>query len=140
MAISPFNRRRSTVRHRKSSMWNKRLAAAARLYRDGTLTVVEASGYPISVRCTVELDDLHEVIRFARLPPASAWCGPACLLFHRHDARLENQYQLLIRGRLIQEDEIVAFEPSAFVTANGSRESDRMPHAGAPLQLLRFML
>ena len=30
--------------------------------------------------------------------------------------------------------------PSAFVTANGSRTTDRMPHAGAPLQLLRFLL
>jgi len=122
-------------------MWTERLAAAARQYRDGTLSIVEASGYPSSVRCTVELDDVHQVIRFPALPPsASHWRGPACLLFHRHDARLENQYQLLIRGRLVEDHEIVTFLPSAFVTANGSRDMDRMPHAGAPLQLLRFML
>jgi hypothetical protein len=121
-------------------MWSKELGICARAYADATLSSVEDDGYPFSARCEVALDDQREVITFTRLPEiASRWRGPACLLFHRFDERLENQYQLLIRGRLVQENERLVFRPSAFVTASGSRTSDRMPHAGAPLQLIQFM-
>jgi len=121
-------------------VWSSELAACARRYQGATLSVVEPGGYPISARCQVELDDERQQITVKRLPPlAELWRGPACLLFHRHDERLENQYQLLIRGRLTEEGESLIFRPSAFVTANGSRNQDRMPHAGAPLQLLKFM-
>jgi len=105
------------------------------------LSVVEADGYPRSTRCAVVLDDRAEVVTFADLPQvASPWRGPACLLFHRHDERLENQYQLMIRGYLVQQGGSLELRPTHFVTANGSRTGDRMPHAGAPLQLIQFML
>ena len=122
-------------------MWNKALAAAARQYADGTLSVAGDSTYPVSVRCTVEVDDALETI-VIKTPPALAasWRGAACLLFHRHDAQLENQYQLLIRGDLTAAGSALVLRPTAFVTANGRQDGDRMPHAGAPLQLLRFML
>jgi hypothetical protein len=93
------------------------------------------------VRCTPRLDDHREAVTFAAIPAqANAWRGSACLLFHRHDERLEHQHQLLIRGHLVQEDQVLTLQPSAFVTATNNEHDDRMPHAGAPLQLLRFML
>ena len=96
-------------------MWNSRLAACAR-------------AHPLSVRCQVELEEQREVIRLLSLrPSASGWRGPACLLFHRHDERLENQHQLVIRGQLVEEDQMLLLLPSAFVTANGRREQDLRP-------------
>src|SRR5689334_11925820 len=113
-------------------MWNSALAARARLYRDATLSVVDASGYPSSMRCQVELDDALEVVRLIGVMGLEQ--GPACLIFHRHDERLENQYQLLIRGQLEVENAALIVRPTAFVTANGTADTDRMPHAGAPRQ------
>jgi hypothetical protein len=122
-------------------MWDSRLAQRARLNPSGVLSVLEPSGYPASIRCQVHLDDAREAIDLTDLPPyASAWRGPACLLFHRHNERLEDQYQLLIRGTLVEEGGRMSLRPAAFVTANGRRDTDRMPHAGAPLHLLQFML
>jgi hypothetical protein len=89
----------------------------------------------------VVLDDQREVVTFGGLPHvASRWSGPACLLFHRHDERLENQYQLMVRGQLVQQAESLELRPTHFLTANGSLTGDRMPHAGAPRQLIQFML
>ena len=122
-------------------MWDSRLAARARLYGSAVLSVVDRSGYPTSVRCAVRLDDARGLVAFTGLPPsAAAWRGAACLLFHRHDARLEGLHQLVIRGELVEEEGAVVLRPSAFVTANGRRDTDRMPHAGSPLHLIRFML
>jgi hypothetical protein len=119
-------------------MWNSALASRARLYRDATLSVVEPSGYPYSVRCSAQLDEARQIVRLTTVSGLAP--GPACLAFHRHDERLENQYQLLIRGQLEVDSGSVILRPTAFVTANGSSGTDRMPHAGAPLQLIRFML
>jgi len=122
-------------------MWSSNLATCARAYPDAVLSVVDPDGYPCSTRCTVRLDDRREVITFINLPPlASSWRGPACLLFHRHDDRLENQYQLMIRGHVVLQGDSLELRPTHFLTANGSLTEDRMPHAGAPLQLIQFML
>ncbi|HMA33336.1 MAG TPA: hypothetical protein VKY74_02555 [Chloroflexia bacterium] len=122
-------------------MWNKQLAAAARAYSTGILTTVDAGGYPVSVRCSPELDDSQEVITFRDLaPPAAGWEGPACLLFHRHDARLEQQYELLIKGRVAPGPAGLVLRPEGWLTGTGSAQTDRMPHAGAPGDLIRFLL
>ena len=122
-------------------MWNRALAARARHYPSGVLTVVEASGYPSSVRCQAVFDDATELIRLPAVSPiAVGWRGQACLLFHRHNARLEEQYELLITGDLAEEAGGIVLRPRSFVTGTGSPKNDRMPHAGAPLDLIRFML
>jgi len=113
----------------------------ARAYRDGILSVVDDSGYPFSVRVQVAIDDVHERLVLSGMDRSLPFGpGPACVAFHRHDEHLENQYQLLVRGQLILGDGTLLLRPSAFVTANGEQDTDRMPHAGAPLQLVRFML
>jgi hypothetical protein len=122
-------------------MWNKQLIALARAYASAVLTIIEPSGYPLSVRCNVTFDETREAIGFALLPAlARNWQGKACLLFHRHNERLENQHELLIRGELADVAGNLAFHPTAFVTGTGSTTKDMMPHAGAPLDLIRFML
>jgi hypothetical protein len=122
-------------------MWNSQLTALARAYSSAVLTIVEPSGYPLSVRCQVTFDETRETIGFTRLPGlANGWQGKACLLFHRHNERLEEQHELLIRGELTGAAGNLVFRPSAFVTGTGNPTNDAMPHAGAPLDLIRFML
>lgn len=122
-------------------MWNSQLIALARAYSSAILTIVEPSGYPLSARCTVTFDEMREVIGFTLVPAlARDWQGKACLLFHRHNERLEGQHELQIRGELINAAGELVFHPSAFATGTGSTTKDAMPHAGAPLDLIRFML
>lgn len=121
-------------------MWSNVLAACARRYPSGVLTTVDSSGYPTSVRCTVTLDDAAQVIRLTTLPPLAAdWRGPACLLFHRHDAHLEDQHQLLVRGDLAAAGATLVLRPSEFLTPTGRADHDALPHAGTPWQLLQFL-
>jgi hypothetical protein len=120
-------------------MWDKRLAGLARSYPSGVLSWVEPSGYPVSVRVAVELDEARERVLFPALPLAAhGWTGLACLLFHMHDDRLEGLRQMVLKGELVAADGTVVFNVTEFVTANGRAGTDQMPHAGAPLHMLAF--
>ncbi len=101
---------------------------------------MDVDGYPASVRCTVTLDDAAELIRLHAVPPVAAdWRGPACLLFHRHDAHLEDQHQLMLRGELIADGATLVLRGGTFITATGRVDHDVLPHAGTPWQLLQFL-
>lgn len=122
-------------------MWNKTLIACARTYSSGVLSVVEDSGYPFSVRCIVEFDDVRELILFPT-PPTDVVGreGLACLLFHRHDADLGGQHELLIKGELREDAGVLILHPGEFLTGSGRQDTDRMPVAGSPLDIMRFMM
>jgi pyridoxamine 5'-phosphate oxidase-like protein len=120
--------------------WNTKLAARIVAYNSAVVSCVDSSGYPTSARCDATVEAADRVIRLNALPPSqAAWCGPASVLFHRHDAELEQQYQLQVRGTLEPSRDAHILRVARFLTANGSRDQDRMPHAGAPLQLFQFM-
>ena len=121
-------------------MWADRLAAVIGDYQSAVLSWVEPSGYPVSVRTPVRLEEGTHTITFPDLPPAAAeGRGKACLLFHMHDERLEGLRQMVLKGELVETDGgAVVFEATEFVTANGRPDTDRMPHASAPLQMLQF--
>ncbi len=122
-------------------MWDERLAACAAAYRSAVLSIADYEGYPASVRCTPRLDAAHEVAYFAALPPVAAgWRGKACLLFHRHNDRLEELHQLVIKGDLETEDGVLVLRVREFVTANARTDTDAMPHAGRPRHMLQFLL
>jgi len=96
-------------------------------------------GYPVSVRCRAgRLADGRELA--LELPAfAAAWRGPATLLFHRHDERLEGLAQMVLRGAIaMRPDGTTAFVVADVITANGRDDTDEMPHAGAPLHMLQF--
>jgi hypothetical protein len=120
-------------------MWNERLAALTREYSTAVLSVVDADGYPVSVRCLVRLDPARQVFTFPA-PPAEAisWRGKACLLFHQFNERLEGLRQLVILGELFCEEGLLTLQVSKFVTANGRQNTDRMPHASSPIHMLQF--
>jgi hypothetical protein len=127
---------------------DERLLALVGDYPTAVLSWVRPDGYPVSVRCRVSRLAGSEPIEFESLPGiASAWRGRACLLFHMHDEHLEGLRQMVVKGEL--EDGPAAgsgpspgapqFVVSAVVTANGRSDTDRMPHAGAPLHMLQFL-
>jgi hypothetical protein len=121
-------------------MWSDALAAGIPDYRSAVLSWVEPSGDPISVRCRVVAHPGSQVLELADLAPlARAWRGRACLLFHMHDEHLEGLRQMVLKGVLgVGHDGAPEFTVSDFVTANGRPDTDRMPHAGAPLHMLAF--
>jgi hypothetical protein len=122
-------------------MWNDTLIALAGAYSTGVLTVVEPPGYPMSVRCALQCDATRQVVTFPALPPLAAdWRGKAALLFHRHNAVLEEQHELLIKGELVEEGGQIVFHPTGFVTGTGHPTKDSMPHASDPVQVVQFML
>jgi hypothetical protein len=121
-------------------MWNKRLARLATQYPTGILSVADVEGFPASVRLVARLDIKRRVVTFPALPPyAQGWRGKACLLFHRHNSRLEGLHQMVLKGELVEEDGAVVLRVADFVTANGSNSTDEMPHAGSPILMLRFL-
>lgn len=121
-------------------MWNSVLAARARAYDSAVLTVVESSGYPFSVRCRARFDDSTETIAILEAPRvAASWRGSASLMLHRHNSVLEDFHELSIKGELQESGGTLILKPSEFLTGTGRPDTDEMPHAGKPLDLLRFM-
>lgn len=120
-------------------MWNNRLAARTCDYPTAVLSIVGAGGYPLSVRCVPRIDTTRQSFDFPTIPHyAASWRGKACLLFHRHNERLEDLHQVVVRGELIEENGLLTLQVNDFLTANGRNDTDAMPHAGAPLRMLQF--
>jgi len=107
-------------------------------YPTAVLSWVGADGYPTSVRCrAVWSAERPQEIRIEGVPPLAAGStGPACLLFHRHDEHLEGLRQMVVKGELTAAGVLAI---TGVVTANGRPDTDRMPHAGAPLHMLAFL-
>ena len=127
-------------------MADERLLALIDAYASAVLSWVEPDGYPASARCLVRREPGSERITLTSVPAVAVdRRGPACLLFHRHDERLEGLHQLLLRGALVdgfpgEDASSPAFLVTGVVTANGRDDTDAMPHASAPLHMLRFYL
>jgi hypothetical protein len=117
-------------------------------YPTAVLSWVQPDGYPVSVRCRARRLAGSERVTLEALPGiASGWRGRACLLLHMHDEHLEGLRQMVVKGTLADgppsESGLAPGTPeflvSAVVTANGRSDTDRMPHAGAPLHMLQFL-
>jgi hypothetical protein len=110
-------------------------------YHSGVLSWVQPDGYPASSRCTVRVvAETGEAPRLALegtgLPVEPG--GRACVLFHRHDERLEGLHQMVVKGTLATGDRGLELVVDGIVTANGRGDTDAMPHASAPLHMLAF--
>lgn len=120
-------------------MWNNRLAALANEYPTAVLSIMDASGYPLSVRCTVRLDAARQAAIITDAPAqVAAWQGKACLLFHQFNERMEGLRQFVILGELVREEGLPALLVSKFVTSTGRQDTDRIPHASTPWQMAQF--
>ena len=107
-------------------------------YRSAVISWVGPDGYPASARCRARWSpEQPERIELEGVPPLAAGvAGLACLLFHQHDEHLEGLRQMVVKGELAGDG---GFNVTGVVTANGRPDTDRMPHAGAPLHILAFL-
>jgi hypothetical protein len=122
-------------------MWNKELVARAQAYPTGVLTVVDDAGYPFSARCAVAFDAAREVMILSGTGALfQGQAAKACLLFHRHNPDLSGQHELMIKGDLAVEAGRLVFRPAEFLTGSGRQDTDRMPVAGSPVDIIQFML
>lgn len=76
------------------------ITAALAPYKSVVLTVVEESGYPLSVRSTFWFEADIQVIRLNPPVELNIPEGNASLLCHSHDDALDNLRTLTIRGTL----------------------------------------
>jgi hypothetical protein len=116
------------------------LARLAAYSAGGVLSRLGDDGYPASVRVGARWRAGTREVALDPLPSIAArWRGPATLLFHRHDERLEGLAQLVLKGAIVERpDGAIVFEVVDLVTANGRPDTDEMPHAGAPIHMLQF--
>jgi hypothetical protein len=125
----------------KVAVWIAALIACARAYPGGVLTVAAPSGYPFSVRVRPNFDAANGLILFPGVPPvARDWRGKAGLLFHRHNPDLSGQHEMMIKGELLDVGGTLALRPGEFLTGSGRTDTDRMPVAGSPLDMIKFMM
>jgi hypothetical protein len=69
-------------------------------YRTAVLTVIDAAGYPFSIRCVPEPDPDRQVLRVNLPADIDVQAGPAGLLCHFHDDLLWNQTNFIAYGAL----------------------------------------
>lgn len=120
-------------------MWNNALGALLETYHNAVLSTADENGYPASVRCDIRIDAAQHAVIIPNPPlQAKHWRGPACLLFHEHDTHLERLRQLVLLGKVAENNGTLLFHVEKFVTANGRSDSDQMPHASSPFHMLAF--
>jgi hypothetical protein len=88
-------------------------------FESAVLTSVDAEGYPFSVRCRPEPDEVAQALRIHLPAGTPIQPGLAGLLCHKHDENLWNLKSFLVRGALTQDERAWVFYPRRFVPGAG---------------------
>jgi hypothetical protein len=99
-------------------MWAKLVKDLAH-YPKAVLNVVDADGYPFSVRVSFEVDNSAQVLWLDIPVSASVQAGPASLLCHYHDEFLWNQTNFVVRGTLENRGHEWRFIPASVTPGAG---------------------
>ena len=99
-------------------MWAELVKTLAH-YPKAVLSVVDAEGYPYSLRVTFEVDDSAQVLWLDVPESANLQVGPAGLLCHYHDDLLWNQTNFVVKGKLEQRGHEWRFTPTQFFPGAG---------------------
>ncbi len=84
------------------------------------LTGVDGDGYPVSIRCALELDEAQQVLRVSMPAWTGIRPGPASLLCHGHNQVLWNLRSFMVRGTIEPAgEETWLFRPTRFVPGIG---------------------
>jgi hypothetical protein len=84
------------------------------------LTGVDSDGYPVSIRCAPELDEMEQVLRVSLPGWTGIRQGPASLLCHGHNQLLWDLRSFMVRGTLEPTGgETWQFRPTRFVPGIG---------------------
>jgi hypothetical protein len=84
-------------------MWPELVRRLPR-FSSAVLTGLDASGYPVSVRCHPTVDQQAQVLRVTVPEGLGLAPGPAGLLRHQHDEHLWRLNSFLVRGGLERDD------------------------------------
>ena len=100
-------------------MWHEVLEQLSQ-YPNAVLNSLDDSGYPFSLRCVPQPDAAGQYLRLELGPGLPIEAGPASLLLHTHDAGLQKQKNVLIRGQLSHhEGPVWHFTPEKVVPGAG---------------------
>ena len=88
-------------------------------FSNPVLSAIDAAGFPYSVRCVVQVDGAHKLLRLEQVGDLPVQPGPASLLCHSHDERLWNMKSFVVRGKLRQDEQGWLFEPTQFIPGAG---------------------
>jgi hypothetical protein len=88
-------------------------------YSSAVVTVVAPDGYPISFRCTPDIDHAGEVLRIDPPPAVLLRAGRAGLLCHRHDERLWRLHSFHVAGSLERRDASWVLRPDRLTVGLG---------------------
>jgi hypothetical protein len=89
-------------------------------YPTAVVTIMDADGYPFSIRCVPEPDSTRQVLRVALPDYMAAQAGPAGLLCHFHDDELWNQTNFIVRGTLEPDGHNWIFTPVRVIEGAGA--------------------
>jgi len=99
-------------------MWSDILNHSA-AYESAVLTALDAGSYPFSLRCRPQWDNTAQTLRLNLPAGIVLEPGPACLLWHRHDARLWNLHSFAVRGTLARDETGWYVQPEQFIPGVG---------------------
>ncbi len=121
-------------------MWDEITKGLAQ-FPDAVLTVVDADGYPLSIRCHPQADAATQVLRVPTARGLDLRPGPASLLCHSHDENLWKLKAFLVRGRIEPSDDSWVFHPQKFIPGGGmgSPLGDVRTVVGARLTAKRYL-
>ena len=88
-------------------------------FKSTVLTGLDAAGNPYSLRCRPSPDSISQTLRLSLPDDIPLKNGPACMLFHKHDARLWNLLSFVVRGVLERDGQNWIFRPESFVPGVG---------------------
>ena len=88
-------------------------------FPSAVLSVLDAEGYPYSVRCRPSLDLDRQRLRVPVPAALPLQPGPACLLCHAHDERLWNLKSFVVQGTLARESGGWVLTPLRFIPGMG---------------------
>lgn len=84
-------------------MWHE-ITRTIPKYESAVLSFVDENGFPCSVRCVPQPDEIRQVIRITLPPDIIAQPGPASLMSHHHDEQLWNLRGYNVIGELEREE------------------------------------
>ena len=80
-------------------MWAE-LRRQLRGFSNPVLTGLDADGYPVSLRCALEVDETQQALRVSLPGWTRIRQGPASLLCHGHNDLLWDLHSFMVRGSL----------------------------------------
>lgn len=95
------------------------LAREAAEFRTAVLSFQDVDGMPFSLRCQARIQPDKACIELSLPAYIVIESSPASLLWHRHDERLGQQKNFIVRGHLHQQQDQYIFDPLKLIYGAG---------------------